>query len=808
MRVSYRWLQQYVEIPWSPEELAERLTQAGVAVDRVEYRGQELSEVYTGRINQIAPHPNADKLLICQLDMGEDRPSLTIVTGATNVHVGAVVPVAVAGAELPIGVNIAPSDFRGVLSMGMLCSGDELNLEKKLVPPEMRDGIYLLPPDTPLGRDIKEVMGLLDQVLELDLTPNRSDCLSMLGNAYETAALAGRQVTLPSLMDLGLQPTHPAISVSVSDPDLCPGFFGLVVEDARIAPSPLWMQNALQAAGVRPINNLVDITNYVLLELGQPLHAYDLDRLRGPAISARRARAGEQIVTLDQEQRGLQDEMLVIADAERAIGVAGVMGGQDTEVSANTSRVFLEAAWFSPQSIRRTSRQLSLRTDASSRFDKGVDPERVFMALRRAAWLIAELGCGKPDRIAVGSMQQTRFQRDISLRPAKVNRLLGSDISEEEMKQLLLRLGLTVDDRQTPWKVTSPSRRGDLVNEVDLVEEVARLYGYDRIPATYMTGLTAMQGRLTPRQRMVSSLRQGAVGVGLSEVVTLSFANPAQIAALVQPEHQWNKALRLQNPLSIERSAMRPTLLLGLLDTLAYNGARQQTDMAIFELANVFIPNAEGELRQPAEPLHLGIALAGQQSAGWLDSGTDYDFFYLKGLVEHLLQPYGVAQLQWQPTSGYAFLHPGRAAVISWQGNEVGFVGELHPDVLERYDLRKRAVVAELDLEPLLQQADYVPLYSQLPKFPTVERDLAIIVDQQVTAAQVVSCIRRAAGELLIDLQLFDLYHGGQVPAGKKSLAYSLVLQSGDGTLKEEEIIALHSRVVEQLAKQLGALLR
>jgi phenylalanyl-tRNA synthetase beta chain len=808
MRVSYRWLQQYVDIPWSPEELAERLTMAGVAVDIVEYRGKQLSGVYTGRISQIDPHPNADKLLVCRLDMGAGRPELTIVTGASNVYAGAVVPVAVDGAELPIGLSIQTSDFRGVLSQGMLCSGDELGMEKKLVPPEMRDGIYLLPTDVPLGLDIKEVMGLDDHVLELDLTPNRADCLSVLGNAYETAALANQQVKTPVLVNLDAQPTHPDIAVSVSDPDLCPGFFGLLVEDVQIAPSPLWMQSALQAAGVRPINNLVDITNYVLLELGQPLHAYDLDRLRGPAITARRASAGEQITTLDDERRTLQQDMLVIADGERAIGIAGVMGGKDTEVSGHTRRVFLESAWFLPQSVRRTSRQLGLRTDASSRFDKGVDPSRVLMALGRAAWLITELGCGKPQRTAVGSMQKRVEQHEISLRPARVNRLLGSDIPAAEIKQLLLRLGLFVDDSQIPWRVSVPSRRQDLAEEVDLVEEVARLYGYDRIPVTHMTGLTAMQGRKTPRQLMVSNLRQGAIGLGLSEIVSLSFANPAQIAALVPPEHQWNRALKLQNPLSSERSVMRPTLLLGLLDNLAYNGARQQTDMAIFELATVFVPSFSQDLRQPAEPLHLGIAATGQVPSGWLRADGEYDFFYLKGLIEHLLAPHGIGQLQWLPTAEHPYLHPGRAADVSWQGNKLGFLGELHPKVLEQHGLRKRAVVAELNLEPLLQQAGYIPLYSPLPKFPAVERDLAIILDQQIPAAQVADCIRQAAGELLVDLKLFDVYQGGQVPPGKKSMAYSLVLQSQERTLQEEEIVGVHTRVVEQLAKQLGALLR
>ena len=807
MKVSYRWLEKYVKIPWDAKALAEKLTLGGVAVDVVDYRGQQLSGVFTGRITELTPHPNADKLQLCRLDMGETRPAVSIVTGATNVFIGAVVPVAVDGAQLPIGKGISEADFRGVLSQGMLCSADELGMEKKVVPPEMRNGIYILPSDVPLGRDIKEIMALDDYVLELDLTPNRSDCLSVLGTAYEVGALAGNPVQQPPLRKLSLVASHPAISVTVVDRDLCPGYLGLVVEAVTVGPSPLWMQNALQAADLRPINNLVDITNYILLELGQPLHAFDLDQLQGRSIVIRRARVGEEIVTLDASTRRLDSDMLVIADAERSVAVAGVMGGAGTEVTSETRRVFLESAFFQPQSIRRTSRRLGLRTDASSRFDKGVDPARAIMALERAAQLISELGCGLPEGMMVGAMEGVSFEQRIGLRPARVNQLLGTNIPEMEMVEILRRLGLSVDNTQVPWMVVAPSRRPDLVDEIDLVEEIARMHGYHRIPISTMSG-PVLQGGMTPRQRMVHHLRQSGLGGGMNEVVTLSFINPKVIADVVGASHPWNQALRLQNPLTQERSVMRPSLVFGLLDVLAYNSARQQTDLAIFELANVFTPLAGSDVRQPEEPLKFGLALAGQAAADWQSAPVDYDFFFAKGLVLRTLQPHGVTSLDWRPTTQVAFLHPGRAATVSWRGAELGFVGELHPDIMDYYGLRKRTIVAELNLEPVLGQAGHIPLYHGMPKFPAVARDLAVTIDKSIPVNQVAACIQEAAGDLLVALHLFDVYQGEQVAAGKQSLAYSLVLQSQERTLQEEDITALHTRVIGHLAKTLGALLR
>ena len=806
MQVSYRWLQQYVDIDWTPEELAERLTMAGVEVDQIRYRAAGISNVLTGRIVELKPHPNADRLQVCLIDVGRAEP-VTIVTAATNVFAGAVVPVALEGAQLPTGQTITLTDFRGVPSQGMLCSGDELGLEKKLVPPEMRDGIYILPPEVAPGQDIRQVMQLDDYVLELDLTPNRSDCLSMLGVAYEVAALNCQPLRLPARHELNYTATSELVTVSVSAPDLCPGFYGLIIEDVQVGPSPLWLQSALQAAGVRPINTLVDVTNYVMLELGQPLHAYDLDQLAGQQISARRATDGEQLTTLDGVERELDSEVLVIADAQRAIGIAGVMGGLETEVTPDTKRVLLEAAYFEQRGIRRTSRRLGLRSDASSRFDKGVDPARVKLALERAAALIEQLGCGRVLPTAVGTMQDLPLQQVISLRPQRVNQLLGTDLSADRILELLRRLQLEVDTTQEPWTVVAPSRRRDLQDEIDLVEEVARLAGLDQIPTTMMQGPT-MRGGLTPRQQAVAALRQQLFAGGVDEVVTLSFINPQEVAAVVGESHPWRHSLEVANPLSVERSFMRTSLFFGLANVLAYNAARNQSDLAVFELARVFVSDqAATKLVQPAEPLRLGIMLSGEQQQGWQHGSRPYDFYYLKGLLETVLSPLAGDNLVWEATQE-PFLHPGRAARILWQGQYLGLIGELHPDVLDYYDLRQRAVFAEVDLEVVLAAAGETPVFRGIPRFPAVQRDLAVIVPEEVTAAAVAQTIRAAAGPLLQELRLFDVYQGEQVAAGEKSLAYALLFQSDERTLQEAEVSEITRQIVRALEDNLSASLR
>ncbi|HHW98587.1 MAG TPA: phenylalanine--tRNA ligase subunit beta, partial [Firmicutes bacterium] len=512
------------------------------------------------------------------------------------------------------------------------------------------------------------------------------------------------------------------------------------------------------------------------------------------------------ITTLDDVERQLTTDDLVIADAERAVAIAGIMGSQVAEVTEQTQRVFLESALFDYKSVRRSSRRLGLRTDASSRFDKGVDPARVIMALERAAQLFKQLNCGAPESIAVGQVPDVPVQQVISLRPERVEQLLGMAIGHDEMQRLLERLGLKVDSSSLPWQVVAPSRRSDLQIEVDIIEEVARLYGLDKLPVGKMSG-PLMRGALTPYQQAEQNLRHQLLGSGLSEILTLSFINPKEVIQVVGVEHPWNEGLLLKNPLSTERSLMRPSLLFGLLQVLKYNAARQQQDLAIFEIANVFRPRPGAPLGQPDEPLHLGMACMGQMPHNWHSAAIEYDFFYLKGVLVNLLAKQGVRNLEWRRAEE-KFLHPGRSAAIYWNGSYLGYLGELHPDVAELYDLKQRAMVAEITLAPVLKQAGEIPLFQGIPRYPAVVRDLAVVVDRQVTAAQVAQVIKEAAGDLLVDLELFDVYQGEQVADQQKSLAYTLVLQSRERTLLDAEVAELQERVIKELSNQLGAKLR
>lgn len=803
MQVSVDWLREYVPVTAGADELARQLTMGGVEVDRIVDRSHGMAGIVTGRIVELEPHPHADKLLLCRIDVGKQE-LVTIVTAAANVFIGAVVPTALAGAKLPTGQLITEQDFRGIVSAGMLCSGDELGIDKKLVAPDLREGIYVLPHEVEPGQDMAMVLGL-GSVLELDLTPNRSDCLSLLGVAYELAALTEQKITWPQLFPLSYQKKHPEIEIEIAAPDLCPGYLGLLIKDVKIGPSPLWMQNRLQSVGMRPINNIVDITNYVLMELGQPLHAFDLDKIEEQKICVRRAEANEEIRTLDEENRILDREDLVIADGRKAVAIAGVMGSQEAEVTMSTKNVLIESALFDYKSVRRTSRRLGLRTDASSRFDKGVDPGRVQKALERTAWLVASLGLGQPQKIAVGQVPPVAGPT-ITLRPRRVEQILGMAIEKEEMLSFLARLGLEVDAAGETWQVAIPTRRPDLNLEIDLIEEIARFFGYNNIPAGKMQ-VPLMRGSLTEEQLAEQRLRRQLLGLGLTEILTLAFVDPREVARLVEPDHSWNQGLKLQNPLSVDRSFMRPSLLFGILNTLGYNNARQQQDMAIFEIANVFVTDAANIGEQPDEILHLGLACMGEHSLGWQGPGLTYDFFYLKGIIETIYRSFGIDNLLWQ-RADTSFLHPKRSATIYLNDIDVGFIGELHPDVAITYGLKPGVIVAELSLNPLFANAVHTPTFKGIPKYPAIARDLAIVVDRSLSSSAVTKIIEEVAGDLLVDVNLFDVYQGEQIMDNKKSLAYSLVFQSMSGTLLDDEIADLHGQIVKELQVQVGARLR
>ncbi|OAT79389.1 phenylalanine--tRNA ligase subunit beta [Desulfotomaculum copahuensis] len=806
MRVSFKWLREYVDIPVPPAELADRMTMAGVAVEGLQDLGAGIENVFTGRILKIETHPNADKLVVCTVTTGEGEIR-QIVTGATNVREGQVVPVAVEGARLAGGLVIKKARLRGVESRGMLCSGQELGLDPAAMPADQAHGIMILPPDTPLGQDIRPVIGLDDVILELDLTPNRGDCLSMLGVAREAAALLGRELRppVPVVTEIPASIAGRA-QVDIAEPDLCRRYVARLFTNIKIGPSPLWMQERLRAAGVRPINNLVDITNYVMIELGQPLHAFDFDTLRDGRIIVRRARENEVLISLDNVERRLTGDMLVIADPGGPVAVAGVMGGLATEVTGKTTSVLLESAYFHPVSVRRTSRALGLRSEASTRFEKGIDPAGCRRAADRAAQLLQQLGAGEICSGVIDNYPVSHTPKTIILRPERAGQVLGVAVSREEAAGILSRLDFGVQDAGGDLLVTVPSHRVDVGLEIDLIEEVARMHGYHRIPATLPSG-AATRGARTAEQSLTARVKDVLAQCGLTEVVTYSFTSPVFADRFHLPSgSERRQTLALQNPLSEEQSVMRTMLLPGLVEVLQRNFNRRVTDGAVFEIGRVYFPR-DGE-PLPEERPALAAAVTGQMPAGWNRPAQVLDFFFLKGVLETLAREIGLDVLHFEPLTGDPSFHPGRTAAVYAGEEKLGVLGELHPDVLESFELPARVTAFELDLASLLTRSGRVPRYQSLPRFPAMDRDLAVVVRKEIPAREVLRIIRKAGGALLSSVRLFDVYQGEQVKEGYRSLAFALKFQAGDRTLTDAEVLAHTAAISAALAKQLGAELR
>ncbi|MEW5954479.1 MAG: phenylalanine--tRNA ligase subunit beta [Bacillota bacterium] len=806
MRVSYKWLRDYVDFALSPGDLADRLTLIGLAVEGIIDLGRGIQRVYTGRILSIDPHPNADRLTVCSVTTGGSDP-IQIVTGATNVSVGDVVPVAVEGAKLANGLTIKKSKLRGVESRGMMCSGNELGLDPKTMPLDQAHGIMILPAGTPPGQDIMPMLGLDDYILELELTPNRGDCLSMVGVAREVAALLGTALKIPEPACVEMPRSIAGRArVDIIDPSLCRRYVAKMMTNIKIGPSPLWLQQRLRAAGVRPISNIVDLTNYVLMELGQPLHAFDYDRLVDGHIIVRRAEAGETIVSLDNAERRLTTDMLVIADPSGPVAVAGVMGGLSTEVTAETTNILLESAWFDPVSIRRTSRDLGLRSESSIRFEKGIDIDGCLRAADRVAQLVQELGIGEIVAGAADNYPLPGTEKTILLRPARVAHVLGQDISRDEEADILERLQFRVQKDKENLMVTVPTHRPDIALEEDLIEEVARMYGYDRIPGALPTGVTT-RGARTSHQVFMKRIKEVMVSCGFDEVITYSFISPRVFERIGLPEDSpLRETVNLMNPLSEEQSVMRTLLYPGLLEVLQRNYSRRVADGAIFELGSVFYPRP-GELL-PAEKPCLAAAVTGKAPGGWAGPGAPLDYFYLKGALEAVLAVLGAPGPSFPPLRDRPGFHPGRTATVEVDGKEVGFIGELHPGVQEQLELPQRVVCCELDLEVLASAAGETVRYSPLPRYPSVERDLAVVVGREVPAGDVLDVLYKAAGPLLKSVELFDVYTGEQVKQGCRSLAFALRFQAEDRTLTDGEVVERLKIITEALATSLGAEMR
>ncbi|MCM3746804.1 phenylalanine--tRNA ligase subunit beta [Paenibacillus pasadenensis] len=811
MKISTSWLADYISLEGlTPEEIAEKMTSGGIEIDSVEAVDKGVTGVVVGYVKEKTKHPDADKLNVCKIDVGTGE-ELQIVCGAANVDAGQYVPVATIGAKLPGDFAIKRAKLRGVESQGMICSALELGLNDKLLPKELQEGILVLP-KLPLGKPIGEVLDLNTSVLELDLTPNRSDALSYIGVAYELAALTGHSVKLPDgKVFHAAEKTSDHLSVRIEAREECPHYSARFIKHVQVAPSPLWLQNRLMAAGIRPINNIVDVTNYVMLEYGQPLHAFDADRVADGGIIVRMAREGEELETLDGQQRKLQPHMLVIADSEKAIGLAGVMGGANSEVTADTVNIILESAKFDGSVVRRTSRQLGLRSEASLRFEKEVDPARVIPALDRAAALIAELGQGLVTEGIAQELIHAAQPAVIEVSLERIGRYLGIELSKLEVQTIFGRLGFDSEIRDGGLiKVQVPTRRSDITRDVDLIEEVARLYGYDNIPTTPIVGETT-PGALTVPQAVRRELRRRLSDAGLNEVISYSFTAPAR-TKLFPELSQGAVPIRLAMPMSEERSVLRTSLLPQLLETAAYNRNRKNNDLALFEIGTVFHTDEAELTRLPQEKHRFAVLLTGlRRSAAWNRKAEKVDFYDAKGVLETVFDVLGLTGSVSYEAAAPGDLHPGRTAAVKLAGERgeqiVGYVGQLHPELQQESGLDD-VYVAELDLAALYDAVDRDIVYRQLPRYPASDRDIAVTVDEAVPAAALAAAVQAAAGELLESVQVFDVYTGEKLGAGRKSVALALVYRHPERTLTDEEVTSAHAAAVAALEQSFSAELR
>jgi phenylalanyl-tRNA synthetase beta chain len=797
MNVTLNWLKAYIDFEFSPSELADRLTMLGVEVESVKHLGTELEGVIVGSVTSIRPHPNADKLVLCQVDTGETE-ELQIVCGAPNAREGMLAPVATIGATLPVGLTIKRAKLRGETSQGMLCSEKELGLSDDAA------GLMELSTDIPLGTPLSEALGLDDVVFELEITPNRPDCLSLIGVAREIRAETGNPLKLPTvdLQESGIN-IRDLTSVTIGAPDLCPRYAARVIQGVKVAESPAWLRQRLESVGIGVINNIVDVTNFVLMEYGQPLHAFDYHKLAENRIVVRRARDNEQITTLDEVARELTSDMLVIADAEKPVALAGIMGGYDSEITETTCDVLLESAYFNPLSIRATAKALGISTEASYRFERGADPGAVLAALDRAAQLIAELAGGTICDGIVDVYPGQQPLTEIQLRPERVNFVLGTTIEAAEMVQILDRLGFDVDATGKVYQVVVPTFRSDVTREIDLIEEIARVYGYDNIPTTLPKGDIPVPAP-TPKTEARRRIKHFLLAAGMMEAVNYSFCDPNCFDKIrLNADDPLRNTLQLRNPLSPEMSVLRTTLTPGLLENAQHNRNHQIDTIALFEIGGVFVHDGEEK-----EPERVTGVLAGQIGEGvYSDPYRHPDFFDIKGLVEGMLEVCGVVDWTLQKTDAPTF-HPGRNAEVLLGDRQIGVFGEVHPKVLENYDLPYKAYLFEFDLEGLADAATFAKRFEPISIYPKVARDLAIVVDKETLSDMPTELIYTTGGDAVDSVRLFDVYEGEQVPEGKKSLAYTITYHSATETLTDKAVNTLHDEVVKRLNRELGAELR
>lgn len=794
MKLSMNWLKDYVDKSFDPKEYSDKMTLTGSKVEGYERLGEEISKVVVGKLISVEKHPDSDHLLICMVDVGEAEP-LQIVTGAQNVKPGEYVPVALNGSTLPGGVTIKSGKLRGVVSNGMLCSLGELGLTVNDFPYAEENGIFLLKEDCKVGDDIKDVLGIDDVAVEFEITSNRPDCLSVIGLARETAASFATDLKLhtPVVKETDNGKTiNDYISVEIKDPDLCPRYTARVVENIKIEPSPKWLRERLRASGVRPINNIVDITNYVCLEYGQPMHAFDYNYLEGGKIVVRRANEGEEITTLDGVKRTLTNKMLVISDAKKAVAVAGVMGGENSEIIPGTKTIVFESANFNGPSVRMTARDIGLRTEASGRYEKGLDRENTMPAIERACELVEMLGAGDVVKGIIDVYPTKAEQTVIPFDPQKINEFLGTDVPYESMIDTFKRLDIKLED----GKLYPPSYRADLEGMHDIAEEVIRIYGYDKIPSTQFRAQATVGGR-NPRQKRIVELNSLLTMHGFYEVQTYSFISPKYYDNIgLAPDAPERNSVVISNPLGEDTSIMRTTALPSVLEVLAANRRYRNKSCAVYENAKIYIKRAFSE--QPDERLSTVIA-----------SYNCGDFYYMKGICENVLRVFGVEKTDVTAKKDLPYFHPGRCAEVSSpDGTVYAVFGELHPNVSKTYGFDVPVYVCICDTEKLLATAPAEKHYKPLPKFPAVERDLAFVCDESLTSGELKKAIVKYGGKMLESVEVFDIYRDAKIGENKKSMAYSLTLRSPEKTLEDADCDKIVYKILNGLERDFGVTLR
>lgn len=794
MLVPLKWLRDYVDIDIDTQEFADMMTMTGSKVEKVDFFGKETNGVEVCKILEIEQHPDADRLKVTKVEVANGE-ILQIVTNATNIKVGDYVPVARIGAVLPGDFKIKKGKLRGVLSEGMFCGAEELTIPSAFVEDHKKDGIYILDHQDSfeLGMDVRDVLGINDALIEFEITSNRPDCRSIIGIAREAAVTLGKELKYP---EIKVQACDEEMSFEIDiQTDLCKRYCGRVVKDVKVGPSPYWMQRKLIEAGMRPISNIVDITNYVMLELGQPLHAFDLDDIKYNKMTVKMAEEGEKFTTLDGVERTLTSDMLVIGNQDKTLDLAGIMGGENSEIKDTTTSIFIEGASFAKENIRATSKKLGLRTEASSRFEKGIDINLAEEAVNRACQLIEELGCGTVLNGMLDYYPQKEEVQKVTVNPVRINKLLGVNVPMDQFINILESLEFKCNLVSSEvLELEVPTFRLDITEDADILEEIARIYGYDNIPSASLEG-NATAGVKTEKQKFIDNVKSNSIACGLNEILTYSFVSPRGVDKINLPaDDEKRNFVKIMNPLGEETSVMRTTLIPNMLDVISTNISHKVEEVSAFECGNTFIP-------QEGLPIETKKYCVGMY-------GKEVDFFVLKGVIESVLNNVGLKGYEIEPETTNLTFHPGRCAKIVYNNIYIGTFGELHPDVIENYNLGQRVYVAEINIDTVFENLNLTKSYNPLPKYPSTSRDIALIVKDEVFVKQIEDIIKANGEDLVESYKLFDVYKGAQIEEGHKSIAYSITYRSKDKTLIDEDVAKVHEKILSELSEKLNANLR